>query len=95
MPFVSGIVPVYKAENFLPKCIDSILNQTYKDFELILVNDGSPDKSGKICDKYSEKDNRIIVIHKKNGGVSSARNIGIENATGKYICFVDSDDFRL
>ena len=93
MPFVSVIVPVYKAENFLPKCIDSILNQTYKDFELILVNDGSPDKSGKICDKYSEKDNRIIVIHKKNGGVSSARNIGIENATGKYICFVDSDDF--
>lgn len=90
---ISVIVPVYKVENVLHYCIDSILNQTYKDFELILVDDGSPDNSGKICDEYAKKDNRIKVIHKENGGVSSARNCGIDAAKGKYICFVDSDDY--
>lgn len=89
---ISVIVPVYKVENVLHYCIDSILNQTYKDFELILVDDGSPDNSGKICDEYAQKDNLIKVIHKENGGVSSARNCGIDAAKGKYICFVDSDD---
>lgn len=93
MCVVSVIVPVYKVENVLHYCIDSILNQTYKNFELILVDDGSPDDSGKICDKYAKKDNRIKVIHKENGGVSSARNCGIDAAKGKYICFVDSDDY--
>lgn len=92
MPKVSVIVPVYKAEQYLHNCIDSILNQTYTDFELILVDDGSPDKSGEICDKYAENDGRIRVIHKKNGGVSSARNEGMHAAKGEYICFVDSDD---
>ena len=93
MPLISVIVPIYNAEKFLHYCIDSILNQTFIDFELILVDDGSTDNSGKICDEYSEKDNRIWVIHKPNGGVSSARNAGIEAAKGEYICFVDSDDF--
>lgn len=93
MPLISVIVPIYNAEKFLHYCIDSILNQTVIDFELILVDDGSTDNSGKICDEYSEKDNRIWVIHKPNGGVSSARNSGIEAAQGKYICFVDSDDY--
>lgn len=93
MCVVSVIVPVYKVENVLHYCIDSILNQTYKDFELILVDDGSPDNSGKICDEYAKKDNRIKVIHKENGGVSSARNCGIDAAKGKYVCFVDSDDY--
>ena len=93
MPLISVIVPVYKVENVLNYCIDSILNQTYKNFELILVDDGSPDNSGKICDEYAKKDSRITVIHKENGGVSSARNCGIDAAKGKYICFVDSDDY--
>ena len=93
MPLVSIVVPVYKVENVLHYCIDSILNQIYKNFELILVDDGSPDNSGKICDEYAKKDNRIKVIHKENGGVSSARNCGIDAAKGKYICFVDSDDY--
>lgn len=93
MPKVSVIVPVYKAEQYLHNCIDSILNQIYRDFELILVDDGSPDKSGEICDKYAKNDDRIRVIHKKNGGVSSARNEGMHAAKGEYICFVDSDDF--
>ena len=93
MCVVSVIVPVYKVEDVLHYCIDSILNQTYKDFEIILVDDGSPDNSGKICDEYAKKDNRIKVIHKENGGVSSARNCGIDVAKGKYICFVDSDDY--
>lgn len=93
MPLISVIVPIYNAEKFLHYCIDSILNQTVIDFELILVDDGSTDNSGKICDEYSEKDNRIWVIHKPNGGVSSARNSGIEAAQGEYICFVDSDDY--
>lgn len=93
MPLVSVVVPVYKVENVLHYCIDSILNQTFKDFELILIDDGSPDSSGKICDEYAIKDKRVRVIHKENEGVSVARNTGIELAKGKYICFVDSDDY--
>lgn len=90
---VSVIVPVYKVEKYLSKCIDSILCQTYEHLEIILVDDGSPDNCGKICDEYSKKDIRIKVIHKKNGGVGTARNIGIDNANGKFIFFVDSDDY--
>ena len=90
---VSIIVPVYKVEKFLPKCIESVLNQTYTDFELILVDDGSPDKSPEICDKYAELDKRVVVIHQKNAGVSAARNAGLENAKGEYIGFVDPDDW--
>ncbi len=92
MKLISVIVPVYKAERYLGECVDSILNQTYESFELILVDDGSPDNSGKICDEYAKKDERVKVIHKENGGVSSARNTGIDNAKGEYITFVDSDD---
>lgn len=91
-PVISCIVPVFKVEQFLQQCIDSILAQTFTDFELILVDDGSPDNSGKICDEYAKKDSRIIVIHKENGGVSSARNAGLDKAKGEWICFVDSDD---
>ncbi len=93
MPTVSIIVPVYNVEKYIEKCIDSILNQTYKDFELILVDDGSTDNSGVICDEYAKKDNRIKVIHKVNGGVSHARNMGLEVALGKYVVFCDSDDY--
>lgn len=90
---ISIIVPVYNVEIYLEKCIESILSQTFKDFELILVDDGSNDNSAKICDEYSKKDRRIKVVHKKNGGLSSARNIGLDLAKGEYIGFVDSDDF--
>ncbi|WP_312336631.1 glycosyltransferase family 2 protein [Anaerospora hongkongensis] len=93
MPTISIIVPVYKVEKYLHKCINSILTQTFKDFELILVNDGSPDNCGTICDEYSQKDHRVVVIHKKNGGLSDARNAGLDIARGKYIGFVDSDDY--
>lgn len=93
MALVSVIVPVYKVEQVVKNCIESILSQTFTDFELILVDDGSPDNSGRICDEYAQKDDRVIVIHKENGGVSSARNVGIDKAKGKYICFVDSDDY--
>lgn len=93
MPTVSIIVPVYNAENYLHKCINSLLSQNFSDFELILVNDGSKDKSGEICDEYAKNDDRIKVIHKENGGVSSARNRGLDEAQGKYIMFCDSDDF--
>ena len=92
-PLVSIIVPVYNAQEYLSKCIESILNQTMKDFELILINDGSNDKSPKICDKYSLRDSRIKVIHKENEGVSIARNTGINISRGKYIVFADSDDY--
>lgn len=92
MPKVSVIVPVYKVEKYIGKCIESILSQTFKDFELILVDDGSPDRSGAICDQYAQKDSRIQVIHKENGGVSSARNVGIAESKGEWLCFVDSDD---
>ncbi|WP_147534134.1 glycosyltransferase family 2 protein [Bacillus marasmi] len=92
-PSISIIVPVYKAESFLHQCIQSILNQTFKDFELILVNDGSPDNSGKVCDDFALKDERIKVIHKNNEGVSKARNTGIDASIGKYLMFCDADDF--
>lgn len=93
MKKISVIVPVYKAEDVLIKCVESILTQTYKNLEVILVDDGSPDHSGAICDQYVKKDNRVKVIHKKNGGVSSARNCGLDVATGDYCTFVDSDDY--
>ena len=90
---VSIIVPVYNVEKYIDKCINSILNQTFKDFELILVDDGSTDSSGDICDKYREIDDRVIVIHKENGGLSSARNIGLKYSKGQYIGFIDGDDY--
>ncbi|MFI3227805.1 MAG: glycosyltransferase family 2 protein [Clostridia bacterium] len=90
---ISVIVPVYKVEQYLEKCINSIINQTYINLEILLIDDGSPDKSPKICDEYASKDNRIKVIHKKNGGLSDARNKGLDIARGSYIVFVDSDDF--
>lgn len=90
---ISVIVPIYKVENYLEKCVNSIINQTYKNLEIILVDDGSPDNCPKICDTLAKKDKRIKVIHKKNGGLSDARNVGIESATGRYIGFVDSDDY--
>lgn len=85
---ISIIVPIYNVELYLEKCIESIINQTYKDIEVILINDGSTDKSGIICDKYAKIDDRIIVLHKENGGVSSARNKGLDIAKGDYIAFV-------
>lgn len=90
---VTVIVPVYKVESYLPRCVDSLLNQTYKDIEIILVDDGSPDSCGKICDEYAMQDNRIAVIHKENGGLSDARNAAIPLSHGQYIVFVDSDDW--
>ena len=90
---ISIIVPVYKVEQYLPKCIDSILAQTFQDWELLLVDDGSPDNSGKICDEHAQMDNRIRVYHKDNEGVSTARNLGLDNACGEYVMFVDSDDW--
>ncbi len=89
---VSIVVPIYNVEKFIHRCIDSILQQSYKNTEIILVDDGSPDNCPKICDEYSRKDSRIKVLHKKNGGLSDARNAGIRIAKGKYIAFVDSDD---
>ena len=93
IPKISVIVPVYNVVDFLPKCINSILNQKFMEFELLLVDDGSHDGSEILCDDYADKDPRIRVMHKINGGVSSARNIGIENALGEYIQFIDSDDY--
>ena len=92
-PLISIIVPVYKVEKYLEKCIESILTQTYKNIEVILVDDGSPDNCPAICDRYAVKDNRIRVIHKKNGGLSDARNAGLAVAKGDFISFIDSDDF--
>ena len=90
---ISVIIPVYKTEAFLSRCVDSVLNQTYPNLEIILVDDGSPDKSGELCDLYAERDARVSVIHKTNGGLSSARNAGLAVARGKYVGFVDSDDW--
>ena len=90
---ISVIVPVYKVEKYLEKCIESVLKQTYTNLQIILVDDGSPDNCGKICDEYAKKDSRIEVIHKANGGLSDARNVGISKAKGRYIGFVDSDDY--
>lgn len=89
----SMIVPIYKVEKYLVKCVESLINQTFVDIEIILVDDGSPDKCPQICDKYAKQDSRIKVIHKTNGGLSDARNVGIINAEGEYIIFVDSDDY--
>ena len=92
-PKVSVIVPVYNAERYLSHCIDSILAQTFTDFELLLIDDGSKDNSGKICDEYAAKDSRVRVLYKDNGGVSTARNLGLENASGDWVIFIDSDDW--
>ena len=93
MPIVSIIVPVYNVEAYLQRCVDSILAQTFTDFELILVDDGSTDSSPAICDTYAARDARVIVIHKKNGGVSSARNEALDIIQGEYVAFCDSDDY--
>lgn len=97
MPNISVIVPVYKVEKYIHRCVDSILRQTFTDFELILVDDGSPDNCGAICDEYAVKDSRVVVIHQKNSGQAAARNRGIEyalaNSDSKWICFIDSDDW--
>ncbi len=97
MPKISVIVPVYKVEKYIERCVDSILAQSFADFELILVDDGSPDNCGKICDEYAEKDPRVHVIHKQNGGLSDARNAGIDRAfrysDSEWLCFIDSDDW--
>ena len=90
---ISVIVPIYNVEKYLNRCIDSIINQTYENLEIILVDDGSPDDCGKICDEYAKLDKRIKVIHKKNGGLSDARNAGIDVSKGKYLTFIDSDDY--
>lgn len=90
---ISVIVPVYKAEKVVARCIESVIAQEYKDWELILVDDGSPDRSGEICDEYAVKDERIRVVHQKNAGASAARNHGIKVARGEFICFIDSDDY--
>lgn len=92
-PLISVIIPIYKVEDYLKQCIDSVINQSYKHLEIILVDDGSPDNCGKICDEYANKDKRIKVIYKENGGLSDARNAGINVAKGDYIAFVDSDDW--
>jgi len=91
-PIISIIVPVYNAEKYLRRCIDSIIAQTFTDWECLLVDDGSTDESPNICDEYATKDSRIKVFHKVNEGVSSARNIGIDNAKGRFVTFVDADD---
>ena len=90
---ISVIIPVYNVETYLRECVDSVLNQTYQNFEIILVDDGSTDSSGKICDEYVEKDERITVIHQKNGGLSVARNTGLSEVNGDYVYFLDSDDY--
>ncbi len=93
LPLISVIIPVYNAEKYLNDCIESVLKQTYKNLEIFLVDDGSPDRSGEICDEYAKKDGRIHVIHKENGGVSSARNCVLKLIKGEYVGFIDSDDF--
>ena len=92
-PLISVIIPIYKVEEYLSECVESIIAQSYKNLEIILVDDGSPDNCPVICDDYAKKDERIKVVHKKNGGLSDARNAGLNVATGKYVCFVDSDDY--
>lgn len=92
-PLISIIIPCYKVEKYLSKCIDSIINQSYTNLEIFLIDDGSPDNCGKICDNYAQKDLRIKVIHKTNGGLSDARNVAIDKMTGEYVVFVDSDDY--
>lgn len=91
-PTISIIVPVYNVEKYLEECVESVLSQTFTDYELLLIDDGSTDSSGIICDGYATQDSRIRVFHKSNGGVSSARNLGLDNALGEWVCFIDSDD---
>lgn len=93
MPCISIICPIYQSESYLSRCVDSILNQTFPDFELLLINDGSPDRSGALCDQYAAIDGRVRVFHKKNGGVSSARQVGIDNVAGEYTIQIDPDDW--
>jgi len=93
VPLISVIVPVYKVEPYLHKCVDSIISQTYANLEIILVDDGSPDNCGKICDEYAGRDKRVKVVHKENGGLSDARNTGLDIAKGSFVAFIDSDDF--
>lgn len=93
MDLISIIIPIYNVEKYIHRCVDSVINQTYQNLEIILVDDGSPDNCGKICDEYATKDTRIKVIHKENGGLSDARNYGIESATGEWLFFLDSDDW--
>ncbi|MGV4415209.1 glycosyltransferase family 2 protein [Chryseobacterium sp. T1] len=93
LALISVIVPIYKVESYLRECVDSIIGQTYTNLEIILVDDGSPDRCGEICDEYATKDSRVIVIHKENGGLSDARNVGLDICKGDYISFIDSDDF--
>ena len=90
---ISIIVPIYNVEKYLERCVDSLVNQTYENIEIILVDDGSPDYCPQLCDEYAKKDSRIVVIHKKNGGLSDARNYGLCKASGEYILYVDSDDY--
>ena len=90
---ITVIVPVYNVENYLEKCLDSLINQTYKNLEIIVINDGSTDNSGTICQEYAQKDNRIVYIEKENGGLSEARNVGLDKMTGSYVTFIDSDDW--
>ena len=90
MPLISVIIPVYNVERFLRRCLDSVLGQTYKNLEIILVDDGSIDESGRICDEYAANDKRVLVFHNANQGISAARNCGLDNAKGEYIAFVDS-----
>ena len=92
-PILSVIIPVYNIKNYLEECLNSVINQTLKEIEIILVDDGSTDGSAKICDNFASKDNRIIVVHQKNQGAGMARNAGIEIANGKYITFTDGDDY--
>lgn len=92
-PLISVIVPVYNVEKYIEQCVDSVLNQTYKNLEIILIDDGSTDRSGEVCDEYKEKDDRVVVVHKQNGGLSSARNRGLEIMSGDIVSFVDSDDW--
>lgn len=92
-PLISVVIPVYNVEQFLCECVDSVLSQTFEDYEIILVDDGATDSSGKLCDEYAQKDSRIKVIHRENGGLSAARNTGLDEACGKYIYFLDSDDW--
>ena len=93
MAEVSMIVPVYQVEKYIGQCIESVLNQTFQDFELILIDDGSKDQSGSICDLYAAKDDRILVIHTENRGAAAARNVGLDHASGRYITFLDGDDY--
>ena len=92
MPLVSVVVAVYNIEKYIETCIQSLLKQTYDEMEILLIDDGSQDESGSICDKYAEKDSRIRVLHKQNGGLSDVRNVGIQEASGKYLMYVDGDD---